>query len=205
MKCKYPKTLGRITAVWNKLGGEEGVDRLLAGELIITERGNLATPAKSVKKRSPRPAPSDLFEQIGEPVSVPSSDRFVARDKFVVDRNGELPISWLSDNFQTNFLDLVEENVPAVSLKQRKLKKRSLDGPIISALRGKKRARVALAHAFNFLKVADRSRWYIFYILDSKGVLWAVRACWSDDGWYVHAYSVEDPREWLAGNHVVSC
>lgn len=35
---KYPKTLGRIEAVWNKLGGEAGVDRLLADELVVAER-----------------------------------------------------------------------------------------------------------------------------------------------------------------------
>jgi hypothetical protein len=34
---KYPKTLGRIEAVWNKLGGEEGVDRFLRGELTVSE------------------------------------------------------------------------------------------------------------------------------------------------------------------------
>lgn len=40
--AKYPKTLGRIEAVWNKLGGEEGVDRFLANELIVVERnGNV--------------------------------------------------------------------------------------------------------------------------------------------------------------------
>ncbi len=33
--AKYPKTLGRIEAVWNKLGGEEGVDRFLANEIEI--------------------------------------------------------------------------------------------------------------------------------------------------------------------------
>jgi len=33
---KYPKTLGRIEAVWNILGGEEGVDRLLRGELVVS-------------------------------------------------------------------------------------------------------------------------------------------------------------------------
>ncbi len=32
---KYPNTLGRIEAVWNILGGEEGVDRLLRGELMV--------------------------------------------------------------------------------------------------------------------------------------------------------------------------
>jgi hypothetical protein len=35
--AKYPKTLGRIEAVWNKLGGEEGVDRFLSGELMVSE------------------------------------------------------------------------------------------------------------------------------------------------------------------------
>ncbi|MDP3734968.1 MAG: hypothetical protein Q8R39_00905 [bacterium] len=35
--AKYPKTLGRIEAVWNKLGGEEGVDRFLRGELSVSE------------------------------------------------------------------------------------------------------------------------------------------------------------------------
>src|SRR3989344_4768565 len=34
---KYPNiTLGRIEAVWNKLGGEEGVERFLRGELTIS-------------------------------------------------------------------------------------------------------------------------------------------------------------------------
>ncbi len=30
-------TLGRVEAVWNKLGGEEGVDKLLRGELTFSE------------------------------------------------------------------------------------------------------------------------------------------------------------------------
>lgn len=35
---KYPNiTLGRVEAVWNKLGGEEGVDRFLRSEVIVTE------------------------------------------------------------------------------------------------------------------------------------------------------------------------
>lgn len=34
---KYPNvTLGRVEAVWNKLGGEDGVDRFLRGELVLT-------------------------------------------------------------------------------------------------------------------------------------------------------------------------
>ena len=34
---KYPDTLGRVEAVWNKLGGEEGVDRFLRNELSVSE------------------------------------------------------------------------------------------------------------------------------------------------------------------------
>ena len=34
---KYPKTLGRIEAVWNKLGGEDGVDRFLRNELTVSK------------------------------------------------------------------------------------------------------------------------------------------------------------------------
>lgn len=35
---KYPNvTLGRVEAVWNRLGGEEDVDRFLRGELTVSE------------------------------------------------------------------------------------------------------------------------------------------------------------------------
>src|SRR5687767_5139046 len=35
---KYPNvTLGRVEAVWNRLGGEEGVERFLRGEIIVAE------------------------------------------------------------------------------------------------------------------------------------------------------------------------
>lgn len=42
---KYPNTLGRIEAVWNKLGGEEGVDRFLCGEITVSE------PARSWREQ----------------------------------------------------------------------------------------------------------------------------------------------------------
>lgn len=35
---KYPNiTLGRVEAVWNKLGGEEGVEKFLRGEIAVSE------------------------------------------------------------------------------------------------------------------------------------------------------------------------
>ena len=49
MSSKYPKTLGRIEAVWNKLGGEEGVDKFLRDELAVSEpaSGGLLFTTKS--------------------------------------------------------------------------------------------------------------------------------------------------------------
>ncbi|MEK7086815.1 MAG: hypothetical protein AAB935_00975, partial [Patescibacteria group bacterium] len=35
-EMKYPNiTLGHVEAVWNKLGGEDGVNRLLRGETVV--------------------------------------------------------------------------------------------------------------------------------------------------------------------------
>ncbi len=68
-----------------------------------------------------------------------------------------------------------------MTVRQRKLLRRSVDTPILAALGDKDvakivRARMALAHVFSFLKTADRSKWFIFYVADAKGNVWAVNA-----------------------------
>ena len=37
MTARDMKTVDRISAVWKKLGGEDGISRFLSGELIVTE------------------------------------------------------------------------------------------------------------------------------------------------------------------------
>lgn len=182
------------------------IPQALARGFVIEQAAN--APAK------PEDGPSriilaGLLEEIGEPVELPVIPCFVAHEKFVVNRDGELPISGLGRNFQTNFLDVVEEPVPAATLKQRRLLKRSVDGPILAALGDAdlakiEKARVALAHVFSYLKTAARNRWYIFYVADAKGRVWAVDASWDGRGWGLEAYSVRDPNGWLAGGRVVS-
>lgn len=184
-------------AIVNKLGGEIAADRFLAGELIVTI-------AENPKNGASRTVLASLLEEVGQPMKLQAYERFIARDKFKDDRKGELPISYLGGNFQDNFLDVVEENVEGATLKQRKLLKRSVDAPILSALDGEDKAKVALGHAFSYLKSADRNLWYIFYVADSKGVLWAVSAHWYGGGWDVSAYAVSDPLGWLRGYRVVS-
>jgi hypothetical protein len=188
-------TAGQLNAIVKKLGGEQGALRFLADETIVSE---------NPKNGASRTVIAKLLEEVGQPVDLPAIERFVAREKFVVDRNGELPISHLGDNFRANFLDVVEENVEAAKLTQRKLLKRSVDKPILSALDGEEKARIALAHVFDYLKTADRNLWFIFYVKDAKGVLWAVYAGWDDGGWYVDADAVSNPDEWRDGRRVVS-
>lgn len=193
-------TLGQTEALMNKVGGMDGLKKVLSGEWIVGEPGKVGKRAAGVSRK----VPADLLLLVGEPIPVPATECFIARDKFVIDRNGELPISYLGDNFKDNFLDVIEGDVKAADLKQRKLLKRSIDGPILSALGGQGKAKVALAHVFEFLKVADRSQWFIFYVEDAKGTVGAVGAYWSDRGWRVSAHSVEDTREWRGGLRVVS-
>jgi hypothetical protein len=192
--------LGQIEALLNKVGGMDGLQKVLSGEWIVGEPAKVLKRTASASKK----VLAGLLELYGEPVKVSAVERFVARDKFVIDRNGELPISWLGDNFKTNFLDVVEDNAKAATLKQRKLLKRSVDGPILSALGGVEKAKIALANVFDFLKTADRTKWFIFYVADAKGTVWAVSAYWDDHGWDVGALPVTDPGGWDGGPLVVS-
>jgi len=195
--------MGHAEALLNKIGGMEGMNKLLSGELVVTDPANLATKPQLRKSTSTKVL-ADLLELTGEPIQLPVSDCFVARDKFREDRNGELPISYLGDNFKANFLDKVEERVEKTTLKRRKLLKSLPDALILDALGGHDKAEVKLAHVFEFLKMADRNHWFIFYVRDAKGILWAVRAGWGGRGWVVRADSVSGPHRWLVGDVVVS-
>lgn len=189
-------TGGETNALVKIVGGSDVVRQILRGEMVVKVE---AKPCPVVR----------LLEEVGTPIELTAVARFVARDKFVADVNGELPISYLGDNFRANFLDVVETDVPAVTLKQRKLLKSSVDAPILAALGGEdprkvEKARVALAHVFSYLKSADRSLWFIFYVADAKGTVWAVGASWDGGGWLVGAFPVSYPVEWDAGIRVVS-
>ena len=194
-------TADETNALVGVIGGIDIVRAILRGERAIRVEPTPETSAVAI---------TALLEEVaGSSVALHAVPRFVAREKFVVDRAGELPISGLGNNFQTNFLDVVEENVEPMTVKQRKLRKRSVDGPILAELGDTdltkiQKARVALAHVFDYLKTANRSRWFLFYVADAEGRVWAVDAYWNDDGWDVGAHPVSDPYEWGTGDRVVS-
>lgn len=184
--------LGQIEAIVNKLGGMEGVQRFLAGsiEVVVKKILTLVTT-----------------------VRIAAGGRFVVAEKFRIGETDGVKIAWLGDNFKTNFLDKIEENVKAAELKIHRLEQDLLDAPIIAELGDV--AETTLADFWELLKkqglgqkggLLTNGYANIAYIRDTNDELWAVRADWGagSGGWSVEACSVTDPIRWSAGLQVVS-
>ncbi|MDO8495220.1 MAG: hypothetical protein Q7S32_01675 [bacterium] len=182
--------LGQIEAIVNKLGGMDGVQRLLSGELVF----------KAV----------ELLRQIAT-VSSSAITKFVAKDVFTT-KNKSVKIYFVGDNFKKVMLDKVESGIEATTLIVSKLEKASLDVPILSELGD--RAETTLGQLYGLLMAQPNgeagsllTNGYanIFYIRGIDGNLWAVVADWSSgSGWDVSAHSIGFPRRWSAGHQVVS-
>jgi len=115
---------------------------------------------------------------------------------------GKNDIHWVGEQFKDSVRGM--KFVPAKSegILTRTLGKQMNDSKILESLRPEL---VMLGDLLAHLKVADKDGRYIYYIRDSKGVLWAVSAYWdSGFGWDVGAYSVAGPGWWDAGCQVVS-
>ncbi|MFA5993588.1 MAG: hypothetical protein WC823_01360 [Parcubacteria group bacterium] len=157
----------------------------------------------------------NIIEFIGT-ITVPArTERFVARDHFIVDmsKKAKVKISYLGDNFSNNFLGKIEEPIAESTLRYGKLLRRSVDKPIINDLGGEANAETTLSEMFGCMELQPTGKKgalltngyaNIFYIRDDKGVLWAVLCSWLDAGWCVDAGSVEGADEWGGGSQVFS-
>ena len=144
-------------------------------------------------------------------VTVSAVKKFVAVDNFKV---GNAGITWMSDNFKTNFLGKIEKNVKGATLLAHRLEKSSLDKDIRDEL-GSDKEETTLAYLFELLSrqsdgksgvLLTNSDANIFYVRDANGNFWAVNAIWNsmDRGWSLNAYSVTGPGGWLGGGRVFS-
>ncbi|QQG42801.1 MAG: hypothetical protein HYW15_01155 [Candidatus Giovannonibacteria bacterium] len=198
LKMKYGElTLGQVEAIVNKIGGVDGVRRLLAGELSVR-----ATEE------------SKLLELLGT-VTIPArAERFVVAEKFVVDtsENAKVKISYLGENLKALFLGKTENPMGESSLCYHKLCRYSRDIPIISEL-GEEKAETTLAEIYVLLErqrngkkgvLLTNGAANIFYVRNIHGDLCAVLALCREDGWLVNAYSVGSPRVWNVGILVFS-
>lgn len=202
MPIKYaPVNLGQIEAVLNKIGGEEAIPRLLAGQLIVVEHG---------ESSAPRP----IFEHVGT-FTVPPASEFIAAKKFVVDMSerARVRIASIGSNFEKFMLPKVERNLEGGERKLSGLIEPAYDLPqtpdklgTIAGLGGMTKARTSL-HDFYETLAHKQARgdcsWTVGYVDDINDVPWAVNAYWND-GWLVEAYSVDYPFVWYAGLEFVS-
>ena len=193
--------LGTLLDLAKKLAGEKGEEtwkllkHLLRGEVQVIK--------------------GLLIDWLGTAKTTATTEKFVAQKKFILKKDGGI-CSYFGDNFQSWFLagdGKIEDPLGEQVLRFGKLTRNSLDGPIIEELGGEAKAETTLTEMFDQMsKQSNREEgnlltngyWNIFYIRDINGVLRAVYVFWDDGGWYVNAFSVEDPIEWGAGGQVFS-
>lgn len=120
-------------------------------------------------------------------------------EEFAVGKNN---IAWINSIFEENLYDL-DFTPSTFNLARRTLEKPMGDAEILSSLRPQA---VLLGDVLYALEYLEHSGWYLFYVNDRKGTLWAVNARWSRGygGWNVLAFSVGYPYGWSAGYRVLS-
>jgi len=158
---------------------------------------------------------SDLLERI-DTVTVPATtQKFIARDRLGVNtgRKARVKISYLEDNFLSWFGGKIEDPIAETSLCCNKLRRPSVDGPILAELSGGAMAETTLTEMFSLMErqgsgekgiLLASGYANIFYVRDVFGALRAVICDWHGDGWRVNAISVEHSGAWRDGHQVFS-
>jgi hypothetical protein len=209
-------TTGPLNQLIVNLGGQEGdqweeeLKKFLRKEPCWSN-GQVA----QVTQPKTKPSILELVSTVG--VSATTS-KFVAKDRFVVNtkRNAPVKISAVWDNFTSWFLSgdgKTEDPESEQTLRYHKLRKSSVDGPIITELGGEEKSETTLTEMFSLMEkqkngedgvLLNNGYANIFYVRDLTGVLRAVYVYWVGDGWYVDADSVENLYRWDGGNQVFS-
>ena len=209
-------TTGPLNQLIVNLGGQDGdhweqqLKQFLRKEPCWTN-GNVTQVAQ------PKPTPS-ILELVSTVVVPATTGNLVAKEKFVRDtgRKAKVKISYLGDNFTEWFLSVsgkTEDPITEQALRYHKLRQSSVDGPIIAELGGAEKSETTLSEMFALMEkqgkgedgvLLNNGYANIFYIKDQNAVLRAVCVFWYGDGWFVVAYSVEDPYRWRDGNQVFS-
>jgi hypothetical protein len=191
---KVRLTHAEVFALANMVGDADVVRQVLRGERVI----------KAVLRGTPGAILNGLLEEVGNLIELPAVPVFVASEKFVDNRDGEVPIAYICGDSK-DFLNVREENVPAAVLRRRKVLQRATDLPTLHALGGEiKKARVAAAHVYAFLRdEASVFEGYTLFILGASGNPLSLHI-WYDDGWHIEVLPVPYPRELEIGDLVLA-
>ncbi|TSC91560.1 MAG: hypothetical protein CEN90_358 [Parcubacteria group bacterium Licking1014_17] len=128
-------------------------------------------------------------------IKIPGCKRFVAKDTFGPRNSDGIKFS-LENNFEENFLDLIEEDIGPAEIILGSITRPSLSYEIMDELSPEKRI-IKLAHFYEFVKIQPKG-WggLLAYIEDRRGIPWAVHARWGllHRWWRVRAISIVHPR-----------
>lgn len=209
-------TTGPLNQLIVNLGGQEG-DQWEEELKKFLRKEPCWSNGQVAQVTQPKTKPS-ILELVSTVVVSATTSKFVAKDKFVVNtrRNAPVKISAVWDNFTSWFLSgdgKTEDHISEQMLRYHKLRKSSVDGPIITELGGEEKSETTLTEMFSLMEkqksgedgvLLKNGYANIFYIRDQNGVLRAVYVHWHDDGWCVNADSVEYPGRWSDGYRVFS-
>ncbi len=209
-------TTGPLNQLIVNLGGQEG-DQWEEELKKFLRKEPCWSNGQVAQVTQPKTKPS-ILELVSTVVVSATTSKFIAKDKFVVNtkRNAPVKISAVWDNFTSWFLSgdgKTEDPISEQTLRYHKLRKSSVDGPIITELGGEEKSETTLTEMFSLMEkqkngedgvLLNNGYANIFYIRDQNGVLRAVDVCWFDDGWDVDAFSVENPGRWSDGYQVFS-
>ena len=209
-------TTGPLNQLIVNLGGQDG-DQWEQQLKQFLRKEPCWTNGQVTQVAEPKPTPS-ILELVSTIVVNATTGKLVAKEKFVRDtgRKAKVKISYLGDNFTSWILSdsgKTEDPITEQTLRFHKLRQSSVDGPIIAELGGAEKSETTLSEMFALMEkqgkgedgvLLNNGYANIFYIKDQNGVLRAVRVDWGGGGWFVNAFSVEDPSRWGVGGQVFS-
>lgn len=148
---------------------------------------------------------------------MPAIDSFSVAEKIRVGETDGVKIGWIGNNFRRAFGSLMETNIPSATLRINRLKKGSVDSPIIDEYGGTELAAGFIAYMFEMMKKQGHGKQGVLLTNyhanvihvpdpgDPKKVC-AVGFDWfSGSGhWRIEAYPITDPDEWHTDDQFVS-
>ena len=193
-----------ITNLINPEIGEEWLREL--NKFVRKEPCWIAVTAKATEA-----TPKSILEFVSTSISPATTEPFDAKVKFVRDTSDQAKakISGLGGNFTAWFLGddgKIEQPMPASTIHCYRLKKRSVDGPIIKEFGGEEKVETTLAEIYGKMEREELSKdkWYTFYVRDKNAVLRAVYVNWHGGGWDVGAHSTDYSGPWYVDDHFFS-
>ena len=186
-----------VEAVFNRLGGTEGVKGLLRSERVLVDRDEAIRRGNILN-----------FER-----NVPIVARRLDVGESFTKNNLKVKFGYIDDKVVKLFGK--SQDVPAGELAVNTLLLPKHDPEIMVALGPQSRRFIKLGQFYQLIEAQGHGQEgpllvngyaNIAYILDENGAPWAVNAFWDPNygGWIVHVISVANLHEWLAGRRVLS-